>query len=1137
VTGQNTTHRGDDWAAQSGTDIPAAAGGQVVFSGWMRDYGNTLAVRHEISGEVYYSLYAHMLEAPTLKKDDWVLAGQRIGLTGSTGGRSTGPHLHFELLPGPRLSLLTGDTFAPPSEFDFADPLDYLQRPGSHSALPQISPAVHHHFAAARNAPPGHQDSTIHESNKLNKLNEFNKFDNFNNFETTAFLVLDRNGNGRIELSQERFGDTTPLDAGGTAADGFAALAQEDSNHDGQVDAADARWTDLRLWHDLNLDGLAQNDELSTLAEYGITTLNLGPSRPTPANGKPSTEIGSFLRSEAPLGMFGEVNILNAPDTPEALEPLEPLEPHAELTEAAHALPEMQGAGEVRDLRQAARLQTPAGLALAATLAAFATARTRSEQMHQLDGLLKAWAETSTMATTASGAFAGVDLSLNFTGVPPDSPAWQAWMDKLSILERFNGRTFLPLPAAGTTLAMDVDNTRQRLLDAAYTALKDSVYDGLVLQTRLNPCFDAVSLHIDADGIRLDFSGLEAALDARHARDPVNALVDRIELLRYGGTSLQDAGWKGLSTLHLRIAEAEREGRWKTVRSLLGWAYRRAATAGDDFHLMGSAAGVFGSGQGDDVVLAGRGSNLIFSDAGHDRLDSGGGNDTLYAGAGNDTLAGGTGSDTLFGGRGNDSYVFSKGDGVDAITDGYDRWYGPGGGVADTVRFLDVKSTEVSALRAGRALLLNYGTSDQLAISGQFDGRGGAIERLVFSDSVSWDQAWIHANLTLRGTAGNDTLYGLAIDDQIYGLDGNDLLKGNAGHDLLVAGAGDDTLYGGAGDDILDGCMGMNIMHGGAGNDTLYGGTDDDIVYGGPGRDRLHGDDGIDIMYGDNGNDILYGDAGNDIMFGGAGRDRLHGDAGYDILFGGAGRDSLHGATGKDSLSNTSGTAILDAGRDNDTLTGGGGAELFLGGQGNDIYTTGSGHDLILFNKGDGQDILAADDTDVTGSDTLSLGGDFAYSDLSLSRADQDLVQHMGDSDQLSFQDWYAARPSRLVVNLQVITEAMSDFNAGGSDPLRDQKVERFDFSGLVNAFDAARSAAPALQAWSLCAALLDVQLAGSDFAAVGGELAYQYGKNGSMRALTVSTLHDLIDDRRFGSEPQALQPLDAGLAGTRAQV
>jgi hypothetical protein len=90
-----------------------------------------------------------------------------------------------------------------------------------------------------------------------------------------GFLVLDRNGNGTIDNGLELFGDHTLLATGGFANDGFAALAQEDTNHDGKVDATDVRFAELRVWRDLNQNGLSEANELFTLNSLGIAAINV----------------------------------------------------------------------------------------------------------------------------------------------------------------------------------------------------------------------------------------------------------------------------------------------------------------------------------------------------------------------------------------------------------------------------------------------------------------------------------------------------------------------------------------------------------------------------------------------------------------------------------------------------------------------------------------------------------------------------------------------------------------------------------------------------------------------------------------------------------------------------------------------
>ncbi|MEI7431784.1 MAG: hypothetical protein WCL27_15130 [Betaproteobacteria bacterium] len=220
-----------------------------------------------------------------------------------------------------------------------------------------------------------------------------------------AFLVLDRNGNGSIDNGQELFGDSTPLTSGGTASDGFAALAQEDTNGDGLVNAADAHWSSLRLWRDLNQDGISQSNELFTLDSQNIAALKVGSvdHAQTLANGNQIADLGGFVRSDGSTGtlgaveQLGDINLANNPFFSDFTDPLP-------LTEQALALPDMQGAGLVRDLRQAASLQTPQGDTLANELATLSPTLTRPQMMAKMDGLLDAWADTSTLKTSSENA-------------------------------------------------------------------------------------------------------------------------------------------------------------------------------------------------------------------------------------------------------------------------------------------------------------------------------------------------------------------------------------------------------------------------------------------------------------------------------------------------------------------------------------------------------------------------------------------------------------------------------------------------------------------------------------------------------------------------------------------------------------
>ena len=95
VLGYTKMHRGVDFAAPSGTPIYAAGDGVVTFAGRKGGYGNYINIRH--NGR-YHTAYAHMKGfARGVGRGKRVRQGQVIGYVGSTG-RSTGPHLHYEIL-------------------------------------------------------------------------------------------------------------------------------------------------------------------------------------------------------------------------------------------------------------------------------------------------------------------------------------------------------------------------------------------------------------------------------------------------------------------------------------------------------------------------------------------------------------------------------------------------------------------------------------------------------------------------------------------------------------------------------------------------------------------------------------------------------------------------------------------------------------------------------------------------------------------------------------------------------------------------------------------------------------------------------------------------------------------------------
>jgi murein DD-endopeptidase MepM/ murein hydrolase activator NlpD len=92
VTKRKTFHAGLDLPAKHGTPIYAPASGAIVFANKKGHYGNFILIAHSYG---FKTAYGH-LSRFAVKSGDYVSKGQKIGYVGSTG-RSTGPHLHYEV--------------------------------------------------------------------------------------------------------------------------------------------------------------------------------------------------------------------------------------------------------------------------------------------------------------------------------------------------------------------------------------------------------------------------------------------------------------------------------------------------------------------------------------------------------------------------------------------------------------------------------------------------------------------------------------------------------------------------------------------------------------------------------------------------------------------------------------------------------------------------------------------------------------------------------------------------------------------------------------------------------------------------------------------------------------------------------
>ena len=697
-----------------------------------------------------------------------------------------------------------------------------------------------------------------------------------------GLLALDRNGNGVIDSGRELFGDETLLADGKKAAHGFAALAELDVGGaanatggagDGVFDAKDAQYTNVRIWRDLNQDGISQANELQTLAEAGIASVKLSSTKTDTSYGDAQlVQSGSFTRTDGSEGQAGSFIFAqnNAVTT------------HAPIaiSAAAQALPAIQGSGWVRDLQGAATLKPH-------LLTSFGNAQAANSRAGFVGGiaqLLLEWGNDSDYVTASEEAMEedGIGLILRNPAsqqeigwmnmalhvsrqdreafrqtLSPsdlekfDTMRWEmvGQLEKLYAYEAFTGYTFLhwdelkkkehpPSPSAGTgrPVTVDVPLSEVMKLDAYapkanYPGYKivvvpepinggkshiDMLWDRLVAEAsmnmmpsmRLNEYSDMVQLSVSDTGVALDFSQMDAALDAAIAANAHEGVATFLDLYRAYGQTFREAGWSGEAKLRTLMQAGVGNEAIKDAFATTGYHYLTAASTegsvNDDSYAGDAGANRFNGGAGNDFIDGLTGSDTLSGGIGDDALFGGEGNDELSGGDGADVLDGGAGNDALHGGYGNNTYLFGKGDGQDQIQYVHDT----SAGKLSTLKFKEgVLASEIvlkqvydSPLSSTALEVSIAGTTDKVTISGFFYGSNPAnafnpVQQFQFADGTVWDVEAIKAKL-FAGTSEADSIGGTTGSDTISGGGGNDSLSGLGGNDTYVfgLGAGADTI-------------------------------------------------------------------------------------------------------------------------------------------------------------------------------------------------------------------------------------------------------------------------------------------------------------------------------------------------------
>lgn len=705
-----------------------------------------------------------------------------------------------------------------------------------------------------------------------------------------GLLALDANANGEIDDVSELFGAGGFADrweiqdeiAAGNLPSGFDELRALDDNKDGVIDAKDSAFADLKVWRDLNGDGISQAGELQGLAALGIASFDLTTTLDFVEQGENIlTDFGTYTRTDNSTADI--VDVWFAYDAQ-----LTQYRGEVDIDPATDGLPKLRGYGETKDLA-ISMSEDPQLLAMVSDFKGLAAADASSLE-ERSEAILLRWY--------------GADE------VDPQSRGNDIDARWLTALEGMYGE---PWHVNLNPAATDPIANAGALLAEAWRDYKSDMMVRLLAQTPLGQVlFPGLAYNAMAFITLPDNVSLTDTIDNLVAHSP----TDGIAKLQYWHSMILvlDALYPEFKETFTEEYEGQFEEQFIAAiedgLSTDGVAYsydelRSANMGGDGNDLLMGVGSTFDTpftpllvgGEGNDTYVvgsksAGSGLDIVVegADAGADTVTSWESyvlpanieNLTLLgtaaiSGTGNELdniLTGNTGTNTLTGGLGDDTYVIQN--------------------MSDVV--VEVADEGTDSVQSSATYTLGA-NAENLTLTGStnINGTGNADANLLNGNA---------GDNVLDGGAGADTLVGGAGNDS-YVIDASDIIAENAeeGTDTVRAIVSFDlgtvsnienlTLLGssaidgtGTGiDNLLTGNTGANQLTGLAGDDTLSGGSGNDTLTGGGGADSIDLGSGSDrVIY----LDVLdAGDAVSGFGTSGTGQDFIDLDGLFDALNGG----------------------------------------------------------------------------------------------------------------------------------------------------------------------------------------------------------------------------------------------------------
>lgn len=727
---------------------------------------------------------------------------------------------------------------------------------------------------------------------------------------TDGILVCDLNHDGLINNITEIFSEYY---ADGKANSGFEALADFDTNKNGVISAADEQFSQLLVWQDLNQDGISQADELNTLEQHGIISINLnGIQSDANANGNEIRKRSYFNREDGTGGEISDVAFL--------------------VNEIGFKINNSVGITQI--IAESDVL--PSYTIYKDDLNHILNLTEAKVQVAIGGGGRDTFFSTGTVNVSLSGN-AGNDTLTGGGGndwISGDSGSDQLfggagddvlYMDALDVF--INGGEGLDQVIVVTSQAVTLDLASNGLERAFGNDGNDLFKSNGSVDVTIHGASgnDSIRGGTGADLLiggegddRLEGDLGSDSLDGEAGNDNIDGHAGIDSLMGGSGDDLLNGGSEN-DTLIGGDGNDTLIGGTGADRLIGGLGSDRYQVdnildviielAGEGIDLVETSVNLSIANLPDveSIVLSGTSNIAATGNSSHNSLSGNSGNNNLGGGSGNDTLNGAAGIDTLIGGSGDDLYQ------VDTTTD----------------MLTELSNDGIDSIQASVSFSL--------------------------ANLIDFENLQLTGNLPINGT-GNAN---------------NNILTGNIANNQLQGGFGNDTIFGDGGDDVLTGSNGFDSLTGGSGNDSLDGGGDNDTLNGGDGNDTLNGGLGLDRLIGGSGNDRYLVDSVSDVIVDSVneGIDTVETNISYSIaslpdveaiVLSGTANVNATGNVANNSLSGNGGNNILKGDAGNDTLIGGAGIDTLVGGSGNDLFQVDSTTDTITEYANDGSDTIQA---------------------------------------------------------------------------------------------------------------------------------------------------------------------------------